>query len=184
MSGLIINPMNNPGLILPSEFFTRDVLDIAPEILGKILVRTLPDGSEIRLPLTEVEIYRGVEDKACHASKGMTARNRVMFGEGGHIYMYLVYGMHWMFNIVTGPAGSPEALLIRGVGTVFGPGRVTKLLQMDGSFYGEPIAVSPRIRIENAPSIVRYSTGPRVGIQYAGEPWVSKPWRLRVTSDE
>jgi len=176
--------MYTNGLILPSGFFIRDVLDIAPEILGKILVRTLPDGSEIRLPLTEVEIYRGVEDLACHASKGMTARNRVMFGEGGHIYMYLVYGMHWMFNIVTGPAGSPEALLIRGAGDVFGPGKVTKLLQMDGSFYGESIAASSRIRIENAPEIVHFSTGPRVGIQYAGEPWVSKPWRLKVMNDK
>jgi len=176
--------MHPHDLILPSGFFTRDVLAIAPEILGKILVRTLPDGSEIRLPLTEVEIYRGVEDQACHASKGMTTRNRVMFGVGGHIYMYLVYGMHWMFNIVTGPAGSPEALLIRGVGDVFGPGRVTKLLQMDGSFYGEPMASSTRIRVENAPSIVHYSTGPRVGIHYAGEPWLSKPWRLKVMSDK
>ncbi|MFH0761590.1 MAG: DNA-3-methyladenine glycosylase [Bacteroidota bacterium] len=175
--------MHQHGLILPTEFYTRDVLDIAPDILGKILVRTLPDGTEIRLPLTEIEIYRGMEDKACHASKGMTLRNRVMFGEGGHIYMYLVYGMHWMFNIVTGPAGSPEALLIRGAGEFFGPGKVTQLLQMDGSFYGESIAESARIRIENAPSLAHYSTGPRVGIKYAGEPWISKPWRLTVTSD-
>jgi DNA-3-methyladenine glycosylase len=175
--------MHPNALTLTTGFFTRDVLDVAPDILGKMLVRTLQDGSEIRLPVTEVEIYRGTEDLACHASKGITPRNRVMFEEGGSIYMYLVYGMHWMFNIVTGRAASPEALLIRGVGDVFGPGRVTKLLQMDGSFYREPIAASPRIRIENAPSILYYSTGPRVGINYAGEPWVSKPWRLRVTSD-
>lgn len=176
--------MHTTELTLPAGFFTRDVLDIAPEILGKTLVRTLPDGTEIRLPLTEVEIYRGLEDLACHASKGMTPRNQVMFGEGGYIYMYLVYGMHWMFNIVTGPSGSPEALLIRGAGDVYGPGKVTKLLQMDGSFYGESITGSPRIRIENAPPVIHYSAGPRVGIHYAGEPWISKPWRLTIKAKE
>jgi DNA-3-methyladenine glycosylase len=168
---------------MTADFYQRDVLEIAPEILGKILVRTFEDGSEIRLPVTEVEIYRGTEDLACHASKGLTERNRVMFGEGGHIYMYLVYGMYWMFNIVTGPSGDPQALLIRGVGNVFGPGKVTRLLKMDRTFYGEPVFASSRIRIEDAPAVMNYVTGPRVGIDYAAEPWKSKPWRLIVNRE-
>jgi len=167
-------------MILPPEFYTRDVLEIAPEILGKKLVRIFDNGSRLELPLTEVEIYRGMEDEACHANRGLTDRNRVMFGEGGYIYMYLVYGMHWMFNIVTGQAGNPEALLVRGVGETIGPGRVTHLLQMDRSFYGESLFNSRRIWIEDAPSVSQYTTAPRVGIHYAGEPWLSMPWRYRV----
>lgn len=162
---------------IDSSFFNRDALVIAPEILGKTLVRLLPDGSMLRLPISEVEVYRGTEDRACHASKGMTERNSIMFGPGGYIYMYLVYGMHWMFNIVTAEEGNPEALLIRGVGDVIGPGRVTKHLQMGKDFYGEDLCRSERIWLEDAPPVTKFTTGPRVGIDYAGEPWVSIPWR-------
>ncbi len=170
--------MQLAGTPLPQDFYTQDALEVAPQILGKMLVRTFSDGTRIRLPVSEIEIYRGGEDLACHASRGMTGRNRVMFGEGGYIYMYLVYGMHWMFNIVTGPAGHPEALLVRGAGEISGPGKVTKHLGMDRSFYGEPLFNSTRICIENAPTVAQYQTGPRIGINYAGEPWLSIPWRL------
>lgn len=170
--------MQLAGTPLPKDFYTQDALEVAPQMLGKILVRTFSDGTQIRLPISEVEIYRGGEDLACHASRGITERNRIMFGEGGYIYMYLVYGMHWMFNIVTGLAGHPEALLVRGIGEIFGPGKVTKHLGMDRSFYGEPIFYSTRIYIENAPTVAQYQTGPRIGINYAGEPWLSIPWRL------
>lgn len=163
---------------LDHTFFERDALTIAPEILGKNLVRILPDGTRIMLPVSEVEVYLGTGDLACHASRGLTDRNRVMFGSGGVIYMYLIYGMHWMFNIVTGKEGHPEALLIRGVGDTFGPGRVTKLLQMGRDFYGENLIDSNRIWLEDSPVVRNYTTGPRVGIHYAGEPWVSMPWRF------
>ena len=153
---------------------------VAPEILGKILVRVLQDKTTICLPVTEVEVYRGAEDLACHASKGLTERNRVMFGPGGHIYMYLVYGMHWMCNIVTGAPGHPEALLIRSVGDIAGPGRVTKKLQMGLDFYSEDLVLSERIWLTDGPIIKTFSTGPRIGINYAGEPWVSMPWRYWI----
>jgi len=140
----------------------------------------MPDGTKFILPITEVEVYLGEEDQACHASRGVTERNRVMYERGGKIYMYLVYGMHWMFNIVTGEAGHAEALLIRGVGDISGPGRVTRYLQMKRDFYGEDLVTSERIWIEEAPEIEKYSTGPRVGINYAGEPWISAPWRYKI----
>lgn len=165
---------------LDHTFFCRDALTVAPEILGKSLVRILPGGTRISLPVTEVEAYCGTGDLACHASKGMTARNRVMFGRGGTIYMYLVYGMHWMFNIVTGEPGSPEALLVRGAGSITGPGRVTRHLEMGSDFYGEDLVLSDRIWLEQAPAVKSFSTGPRVGIDYAGEPWVSIPWRFWI----
>lgn len=165
---------------LDHTFFSRDALEIAPEILGKVLVRCMEDGTKLCLPVTEVEVYRGTGDLACHASKGMTQRNRIMFGRGGHIYMYLVYGMHWMFNIVTGMEGNPEALLVRGVGEVTGPGRVTRYLRMNGDFYGENLAGSGRIWLNDAPVVEKFMTSPRIGIDYAGEPWVSIPWRFWI----
>lgn len=170
--------METAGILLPSDFFEMPATELAPLILGKILVRTLPDGNSIQVPITEVEVYYGMEDKACHASKGMTPRNRIMFGRGGYIYMYLIYGMYWMFNIVTGPEGHPEALLVRGTGSVKGPGRVTRHLQMDQSFYGESLVDSNRIHLLEAPPVADFITAPRVGIEYAGEPWVSMPWRF------
>ena len=81
---------------LPNSFFKRDVIEVAPELLGKILVRKFQDGLAKKYKITEVEAYRGIEDLACHASKGRTARTEVMFSEGGTVYVYLIYGMYWM----------------------------------------------------------------------------------------
>lgn len=90
------------------------MLTVAPDLVGKTLVRVFEDGTTGRFTITETEAYRGSEDKACHASRGKTPRNGVMFGEGGVIYVYFVYGMHWMLNFVTGHAGDASAVLIRG----------------------------------------------------------------------
>jgi DNA-3-methyladenine glycosylase len=113
------------------DFFLHDVLDVAPDLLGKNLVIMTPDGNSTRFIITEVEAYKGAEDKACHANKGRTKRTEIMFHEGGCLYVYLIYGIHWMLNIVTGPANNPQAVLIRGLENYSGPGRVTKLLGID-----------------------------------------------------
>jgi DNA-3-methyladenine glycosylase len=131
-----------------------------------------------RYVITEVEAYSGNGDLACHASKGKTPRTEVMFREGGLIYVYLVYGIHWLLNIVTGKEGDASAVLIRGIEKVSGPGRVGKALQLDKSLYGENLFTSNRIWIENSEEKVEFTTSPRIGIQYAGEPWVSLPWRF------
>ena len=86
---------------LSSSFFQREVTRVAPELLGKTLVRKFDDGSIRRYTITETEAYRGGDDKACHANKGKTARTEVMFHEGGLVYVYLIYGMYWLLNIVT-----------------------------------------------------------------------------------
>jgi DNA-3-methyladenine glycosylase len=167
---------------LPSVFFQRDVLEVAPELLGKALVRQFEDGRIKRYVITEVEAYSGNGDRACHASKGKTKRTEVMFREGGLVYVYLVYGIHWLLNIVTGEEGDASAVLIRGVEEIPGPGRVGKALQLDKSFYGENLATSDRIWIEHSGNQPKYITTSRVGINYAGEPWISKPWRYLVIS--
>lgn len=169
---------------LPAGFFQRDVLEVAPELLGKILVRKFDDGNLYRFIITEVEAYSGDGDLACHASKGKTPRTEVMFREGGLVYVYLVYGIHWLLNIVTGKKGDASAVLIRGLEGINGPGRVGKSLCLDKSFYGENLFTSTRIWIENSEKQVKFTTSPRVGIHYAGEPWVSKNWRYLLIFPE
>ena len=110
-------------MILEKSFFERDVLEVAPELVGKILVTNI-DGVERRLMITETEAYRGEEDTACHASKGRTNRTDVLYREAGTIYVYLCYGMHWLINIVTGEKDEPQAVLIRACeGNFNGPGK-------------------------------------------------------------
>ena len=89
----------------------RDVLEVAPQLLGQHLVKLASDGTRSSFLITETEAYRGDDDLACHASKGRTPRTEVMFGEGGHLYMYLIYGMYWMMNVVTGDVGVHQAVL-------------------------------------------------------------------------
>jgi len=162
------------------EFFIDDVLHVAEKLPGMDIV--IRHGEcETRYMITETEAYKGTGDKACHASKGRTARTEVMFREGGILYVYFVYGMHWMMNIVTGEENNPQAVLIRGIGNISGPGRVTKELGVDASFNSESVITSPRIWIEDQGRNVNISRGPRIGINYAGEPWISKPWRFLIT---
>ena len=137
----------------------------------------LPDGSIGRFKITEVEAYRGTEDKACHASKGRTARTEVMFHEGGRLYVYLIYGIYWMLNIVTGAINEPQAVLIRGLDKYDGPGKLSRSLGIDKSYYGEDIATSERIWIEDSGLYPAVKTAPRIGIDYAGEYWKTRPWR-------
>lgn len=153
------------------------MLQAAPDLLGKYIVRQT-NGIVTRHRIVETEAYRGEEDLACHASKGRTPRTDVMYRKGGMIYVYFIYGMYHMLNFVTGAEGDPQAVLIRGVENVVGPGRVGMLLQVDKSFYAEDLATSTRIWVEdkNEP-VPKIETGKRVGIDYAGA-WKDKPWRF------
>jgi DNA-3-methyladenine glycosylase len=171
-----------PGKKLEREFYIRDVLDVAPELIGKNLVIRLPNGSFGKFMITEVEAYRGVEDKACHACKGRTARTEIMFHEGGRLYVYFIYGMYWMLNIVTAGENVPQAVLIRGLENITGPGKITKTLGIDRSFYGEDLTVSDRIWIEDAGIRPSFRTSLRIGVDYSGEYWKSKPWRFFILS--
>jgi len=163
---------------LTREFFTRDVLIVAPELLGKILVCKAND-EFLRYRISETEAYRGVEDLACHACKGRTSRTEAMYHTGGAVYVYLIYGMYWMLNIVTGQENEPQAVLIRGLEGLYGPGRITRKLQINKSFYDEDVIVSSRIWIEDDGLKPSYTTGTRIGVQYAGE-WKDKPWRFNI----
>lgn len=165
---------------LDRAFYRRDVLEVAPGLLGKHLVLQREENSCSIFTITETEAYRGLHDKACHASKGRTKRTEIMFGDGGYIYMYLIYGMHWMMNVVTSVPDSPQAVLIRGLREVSGPGRLTRLLGVDKSFNGVDLLGQQQIWIEESGIVASHTAGPRVGIDYAGEPWKSKPWRFLI----
>lgn len=165
---------------LLENIYQQDALTLAPLLLGKILVRKFEDGSELRLTINEVEAYKGEDDGACHARFGKTERNSIMYQEGGSIYMFLIYGMYWMLNVVTGSIDHPQAILIRGAGRYNGPGKLTKALKLDKSFYGENLSTSERLWIEDAPMIESFQTSPRIGIDYAPLEWKIKHWRFFI----
>lgn len=166
-------------------------LKVAENLLGKILIRNNA-GEEIRSMITEIEAYCGLDDKASHASRGITERNKIMFGPAGHAYIYLVYGMHYCLNIVTERENYPAAVLIRGVKLVGsatsdkmlnGPGKLTKFLNIDKTLNGENILISDKLWIENNnfgyAKAEKINKGPRIGVDYAGK-WAKKPWRFWI----
>ena len=124
---------------LSENFFRRDCLDVAPELVGKILVHRLSDGTVLKERIAETEVYRGEEDKACHASKGKTERTKILYGESGIIYIYLCYGIHWLMNVVTGEKDNPQCVLLRAGEIHSGPAKFTKYMQINGSFNNRKI---------------------------------------------
>ena len=169
-------PPVDPGL-----WRTRGTLGHARSLLGKFLVRRLPNGRVDSRMITEVEAYDGERDLACHASRGRTERTRVLYGCGGIWYVYLCYGMHEMLNLVVGPDGWPAAVLIRGVEGAAGPGRVTRALSIDRRLNAAPAAPPSGLWIEDRGIVVpprSLRASPRIGVAYAGPVWREKPWRF------
>ena len=168
--------------ILSKSFFNRPVLDVAEDLIGKFLVCSV-GGKEEAFMITEVEAYDGCEDKACHASRGRTERTEVMFGPAGVFYVYLVYGMYEMLNIVTGDDGYPAAVLIRGVKGVSGPGRLTKRLKITRSFNGKRALRATGLWVEDRGEKIlkkHIKRTPRIGVDYAGPIWSKKHYRFII----
>jgi DNA-3-methyladenine glycosylase len=148
---------------LPPDFFGRDATLVAPDLLGAELRVIGLDGRARRGLISEVEAYTS-DDPASHSFRGRTARNEVMFGPPGRWYVYLIYGVHWCMNVVTGDDGDGQAVLIRATLDVSGPGRLTKALHVDRSFDGAPAGIAARrVAVEPAEVVI----GPRVGITKA-----------------
>ena len=166
-------------MILPQSFFARSVLEVAPDLLGKYLVT-----STGVYMITETEAYDGPEDKACHGSRGLTERTKIMFGPSGHWYVYLIYGMYWMLNVTTNEEGYPAAVLIRGIESYDGPGKLTKGLGIDKTVNGLPSSEATGLWIEDRGVVVtkdQIERTPRIGVEYADE-WASKLYRYILTS--
>ncbi len=166
--------------ILTKKFFERATLVVARDLLGKFLVRK-KGRTEIAYMITEVEAYDGHNDKASHAHRGETTRNKVMFGEAGVWYVYFVYGMYDMLNMVTGPHRYPAAVLIRGVEGIHGPGRLTKKLGITRRLNGNDAVRISGLWIEDRGVRVKRKNiqkTPRIGVNYAGSVWSKKPYRF------
>jgi DNA-3-methyladenine glycosylase len=169
--------------VLTENFFESKKTDkIAYDLIGKFLIRKIGRKSKAYM-ITEVEAYCGPEDKASHAHKGKTKRNEPMFNSAGRWYIYLVYGMHYMLNIVTGPKKYPAAILIRGLKNVGGPGRVTKKLKIDKSLNNKKAIPKNNLWIEDRGVKINkkdIKKSARIGVDYAGPIWAKKKLRFFI----
>lgn len=184
--------------LLSEAFYSRESLVVARDLLGKLLVR-----DDVTLRITEVEAYRHLPppgDTANHGRAGRTARNAPMWGPGGRAYVYIIYGMHPMLNLVTGPADQAEAVLIRaaepiaGIATILerrkwtraadkpellvGPGKVARALALDRDFNHHALFEPGGLEVHDAPPVAAALVGPRIGIDYADPEHRDAPWRL------
>jgi DNA-3-methyladenine glycosylase len=189
----------DPRLIDDRRWFDRSAADLAPDLLGAILVHDTPSG-RIAGRIVEVEAYLGPEDLAAHSSHGRTPRNATMFGEPGHLYVYLVYGIHHCCNVVCGPGDKPEAVLLRAAaltdgvalartrrGAVAthrlaaGPGNLAAAFDVDRRLDGADLLTGP-VRIAAGVGSPRVVRTPRIGVGYAGE-WAARPLRYLIADE-
>ena len=175
-------------LVLARGFYQRAALAVARDLLGKVLVHRTARSIRVGR-IVETEAYVGEHDLACHASHGRTPRTEVMFGPAGHAYVYLVYGMHWCFNAVTGATGEAAAVLVRGVEPLGGipetertdgPGRLTRALRIGRAENGADLTGACLCILDGpAPARGTMRRGPRVGVDSSGV-WASRPFRFWV----
>jgi DNA-3-methyladenine glycosylase len=187
--------VNAPGLknmqsnmrTVPFSFFNRSALLVAKELLSCYLVINTVDGIQ-RYLITETEAYIGPHDLASHSSKGRTKRTEIMYQAGGTIYVYLIYGLHNMLNIVTGNKDYPAAVLIRAIEDtdenfnklIKGPGNVAKVLHVDRLMNGKLLGKQANLWVE-FPTVKtkrKIKKTPRIGIDYAGPIWSQKEYRF------
>ncbi len=191
----------DPSGRLTRPWFDRPADELALALLGTRLVHESVEGT-VGGRIVEVEAYLGPDDLAAHSSRGRTPRNEVMFGPPGHLYVYLIYGLHHCMNVVAGPGEKAEAVLIRAlaldegldlararrgpkpadVRLASGPGNVGQALGVDRTLNGTDLLTGP-VRIEpSASRPARVQRGPRVGVDYAG-PWAARPLRFWIADD-
>lgn len=188
---------------LTRDFFDRSVLEVAPDLLGRTLVRRSDEGT-IEVRLTEVEAYAGEVDPGSHAFRGRTARNSVMFGPPGHTYVYFTYGMWHCLNLVCGPEGRASGVLLRageidvGAGLARvrrvsarndkelakGPARLATALDVDRTLNGSDLfaGLTPALSVLHGtpPPRDQVRSGPRTGV---GGDGAHQPWRFWIEND-
>ena len=164
---------------LQYDFFHRPCLTVAEALVGKILAHRMPDGTVLRLRISETESYCGEDDTACHAHKGRTKRTEVLYADAGTIYIYLCYGIHWLLNIVTGEENEQEAVLIRACVDADGPGKLTKRLGITGQLNRTSVC-DGQLSVEDDGFACEVTTDKRVGIAYAAQEDQDKLWRFKM----
>jgi DNA-3-methyladenine glycosylase len=171
-------------MVLSRKFYQKDTLKVAQDLLGCFLARKI-NGKIIKGMITETEAYIGEDDLACHASKGRTPRTEIMYSEAGHAYVYMIYGMYFMFNIVTEKKNFPAAVLIRGLKIIGsrtskipksdfvrlnGPGKLCKFLKIDRKLNNLDLTKGEKLWIEKPAqnfSKKNIVAGKRIGVDYA-----------------
>lgn len=185
-----------PGRLLPRQFYARDALEVARDLLGQEIWH-----GEVGLRITEVEAYRYPHDSANHCRSGLTDRNAPMWGPPGHAYVYLCYGLHQMLNLVTNREGEGAAVLIRscepiaGHGTIrrrrggkegpvllTGPGKVGQALGLDVTFSGRPLYRRGGLEVREGARAAEIAVGSRIGIGYAEPEHQEAEWRLAIAN--
>ncbi|MEU8676398.1 DNA-3-methyladenine glycosylase [Streptomyces sp. NPDC048560] len=188
---------------LTRDFFDRSVLEVAPDLLGRTLVRTTEDGP-IEVRLTEVEAYAGEVDPGSHAFRGLTRRNHAMFGPPGHAYVYFTYGMWHCLNLVCGPEGMASGVLLRAgaveagverarkrrhsarsdMELAKGPARLATALGVDRALNGDDVVAGPSSPLYvlhgSPPPRDHVRSGPRTGVGGGG---AHQPWRFWIEGD-
>ena len=164
---------------LPYEFYHRPCLEVAPELVGKVLVHR---GQRLRI--SETEAYCGVADTACHAHKGRTKRTEVLYADAGTIYVYLCYGVHWLLNVITGDVDDPQGVLIRACVEAEGPGRLTKKLGITGAQNRKSAVDSEELWIEDDGFRCEIALDKRVGIGYAAQEDQDRLWRFNMKKEK
>lgn len=167
------------GNRLLRNYYSRPATELAADLIGKLLCRRTESGI-VKYRITETECYYSEEDTACHASKGRTERTKVLYEKGGTAYVYLCYGIHSLFNVVTGEEGFPQAVLIRGIEGHNGPGKVTKAMAIDRNLNGIDMVTSKELWIEDDGARPEYTAAKRVGIDYATEEYRNILWRYII----
>lgn len=185
---------------LKREFYTRDTITVAKELLGKIIVKKRDDGEIFSGRIVEVEAYLGIKDKASHSyNDRRTKRTEIMYKEGGYSYVFLIYGMYQCFNVTTSYEGNPEAVLIRGIEPLInkekmfeerkvkkekdisnGPGKLTKALGITKLDNGKDLVEGSNLWLEDdGYKVKEIIETTRIGIDYAEEDSL-KPWRFYI----
>ena len=160
---------------LTYEFYHRPCLEVARDLVGKVLVC---NGNQLRI--SETEAYCGESDTACHASRGKTRRNEVLYADAGTVYVYLCYGMHWMLNLITGDPGDPQGVLIRACVDAPGPGRLTKKLGITGEMNRLNAVTSDVLWVGDDGLRCGIDLDKRVGIGYASQEDQDRLWRFKL----
>ena len=168
---------------LLSPFFEQDGESLAHALVGKVLVRRFR-GRELRARLVETEAYLGPADLASHSSKGRTARTEVMFGPAGRAYVYFIYGMYWMLNVVGGRTGEAHAVLIRAAepldgwgANLSGPARLAREFRITAADNGLDLTGDKLFLLDNPSDRPRVLRDKRVGVDYALH-WKDEPLRF------
>lgn len=187
------------------DFYARHATIVARELLGATLVRMI-DGQRVGGMIIETEAYTGLEDTASHARMGRTLHNQPMWETPGHAFVYLTYGLHWLFNVISEPVDHPAGILIRALEPLEGhsiiatnrpgipprdwmrgPGRITAALAITGTMNRADLTIDTgEVWIEPGQTIPdeQVSTGPRIGLgRHVADPWLSMPWRWWVTGN-